>query len=49
MDTINCLCGKKYVSPFCTELIKTWIICNKKNYKGTYTIFSSKETNNMGK
>ena len=35
MDNFNCLCGKKYVSPFYTELNKTWIICNKKNYKGT--------------
>ena len=24
---------KKYVSPFYTELIKTWIICNKKTIK----------------
>jgi hypothetical protein len=31
----NCLCGKQYVSLFYTDLIKTWIICNKKNYKGT--------------
>ena len=33
MDNFNCLCGKKYVSPFYAELIKTWIICNKKNIK----------------
>jgi hypothetical protein len=29
MDNFNCLCGNKYVFPFYTELIKTWIICNK--------------------
>ena len=30
MDNFSCLCGNQYVSPFYTELIKTWIICNKK-------------------
>ena len=49
MDNCNCFCGKPYVSPFYIELIKTWIICSKKNINEPKQYFRNQKTNNMEK